>query len=367
MVSLRLWLRASRQAGDLGFDDALIFVAWLAGTVFSVTTFLFGTDADLGRHTWDIPLTKFEDMAKLLFIAELNFLVCQGCTKISVLLFYRRLVKDTYAKIWKWAVIGAITFTALWTLAFILVLVFNCNPTEAYWKAFEPTYTRAYTCVDTTIVNVLVGCFAIVADLYSVALPCVMTRRFELPGAQKLALNALFSIGLVVVGAGAVRTYYLYRVGTDGDVAWQIFNVVVWSQLELQLGITCACLPAMRVLIRRYLHVMGSGSNSNMARSQQSKQDQQHVRLGSITRVNGPNDRCYREDFSMKRMPSITEKHTDGDDGYRTEQELSGSPSSTSPSTTQLYQYSGAEPTSNSRPVQDLRHTPDDWPLGPRI
>ncbi|KAK4556453.1 hypothetical protein LTR86_006597 [Recurvomyces mirabilis] len=211
MVFLRLWLRASRQAGDLGFDDAFILVAWLAITTFTTTSFMFSLQAHLGRHTWDLPLANFETIAKLSFTAELSFLLCQGCTKISVLLFYRRLVKDTYAKVWKSAVIGAIVFTALWTLAFVFLLIFNCSPTEAYWRSFEPTYTHPYKCVDTTIVNLLAGIFAIISDFYAVVLPCMMTRRFDLPTAQKLALNGLFSVGLVVVAAGAVRTYYLYR------------------------------------------------------------------------------------------------------------------------------------------------------------
>ncbi|KAK3677324.1 hypothetical protein LTR78_002862 [Recurvomyces mirabilis] len=317
---------------------------------------MFSLQAHLGRHTWDLPLDKFETIAQLSFIAELSFLICQGCTKISVLLFYRRLVKDTYAKVWKFAVIGAIVFTALWTLAFLFLLIFNCSPTEAYWRSFKPTYTRPYNCVDTTIVNLLAGIFAIISDFYAVVLPCMMTRRFDLPRAQKLALNGLFSIGLVVVAAGAVRTYYLYRVGHTGDVSWNIFNATAWSQCELQLGVVCASLPTMRVLFRKYLNNTTSRAISNV-RSLGSH-NSQHSRMGSIRRVNGPDDRCEREEFSMKHMRTVSEmKELEGEPEHH-------SPSSTSPSTTQLFKGSGPEKYALQH-VHEPRGYPAEWPLAP--
>ena len=70
---------------------------------------------------------------------------------------------------------------------------------------------------------------------------------------QKIALNVVFSFGFLVVGAGVARTYYLERLGTHWDITWLGFDVLVWSQLELQLAIICASAPALRVLFRRYL------------------------------------------------------------------------------------------------------------------
>ena len=179
--------------------------------MFTITSFLFDTKAHIGRHIWDIQLDKFETVALLSWLAQFSFLVTGACTKISVLLFYRRLVKDTYAVRWKWAVVAAIAFTAAYTVTFLFVLIFNCNPTQAYWKSFNPSFTRHYTCVDTTIINLLAGILAIVSDVYSIALPCFMTRHFELPARQKVALNVLFSVAIVVVAASAVRTYYHWR------------------------------------------------------------------------------------------------------------------------------------------------------------
>ncbi|KAK5689380.1 hypothetical protein LTR17_026297 [Elasticomyces elasticus] len=250
VLVLRLWLRVTKQAGALGLDDAFMLGAWLAGTMFFVVTLIFAESLHIGRHVWDIPLDYFEEIALLSWLAQFSFLITGACTKISVLLFYRRLVKDTIGAMWKAAVIAAIVFTAAYTFAFMLMLIFNCNPTEAYWKSFDIKYSRKYTCVDTTVVNLLAGIFAIISDIYAVVLPMLMTRHFSLAAGQKIALNIIFSLGILVVAASAARTYYFYEVGHNSDVSPMIFNATAWSQLELQLGMVCASLPALRVFFR---------------------------------------------------------------------------------------------------------------------
>ena len=166
-----------------------------------------------GRHAWDIPILLFEKIAFMAWLGQFSSLIATGATKISVLCFYRRIAKGTYQRSWKWAVFVAIGFTASWTMAFVLALIFNCSPTDAYWKAFNSVYmpTKDYTCTDTTVLNLLAGMFAALSDLYSVLLPCLMTRNFDLPWKQRIALNVVFSLGLIVVGASVVRTYFLRR------------------------------------------------------------------------------------------------------------------------------------------------------------
>ena len=217
--------------------------------IVMLSSIRYGAD----RHVWDVPFDEFEKTALMAWLGELAFIVSTSCTKVSVLLFYRRLVKGTFSKRWKWATIAAIIFTIIYCLAFNLALVFNCRPTEAYWKAFSMTYTADYHCANTKPLNPVSGVLSVVSDFYSVILPMGMLRHFDIDRRKKIALNAVFSLGLLVVGAGAARTYYLTELGYDYDVTWVGFNVFIWSVLEVQLAIICACAPALRVLFRHSL------------------------------------------------------------------------------------------------------------------
>lgn len=94
---------------------------------------------------------------------------------------------------------------------------------------------------------------SVASDLYSVLLPCIMLYKFDAPRRQKIALNVIFSLGLLVVAAGSVRTYYLEKIGHSVDLTWDGYDVLVWAQLETQLSLICASAPALRVFFRTYL------------------------------------------------------------------------------------------------------------------
>ncbi|KAK0252515.1 hypothetical protein B0A54_05774 [Friedmanniomyces endolithicus] len=253
LVGTRLWLRATRKAGILGLDDALLVPAFLSATMFSIVVIMSNRDYGSDRHVWDVRPEWFETALLLAWLGEFAFLISTCCTKISVLLFYRRLVQGTFSKRWRMATIGAIVFTACYCVAFILALVFNCNPTEAYWKAYSLTYTKSYTCANTKNLNPLAGALSVFSDLYSVVLPMGMLRHFEASKRQKLALNAIFSLGLIVVAAGCVRTYYIYQLGVDYDMTWVGYHLIIWSSLELHMALICASAPSLRVLFRQYM------------------------------------------------------------------------------------------------------------------
>ncbi|PPJ54996.1 hypothetical protein CBER1_05626 [Cercospora berteroae] len=307
MVATRLWVRSRKHAGGFGLDDVLLVCGWL-GLVWFTALGITNSEVYLtSRHMWDIPMPTYENIALVTWIAELAFLICSCFTKVSVLMFYRRLVDHTVSKYWIWTVICAISFTISYSLAFVLVLIFNCSPTEAYWKAFSPSWTTQYTCVDTTIVNLLAGIMSIISDLYSVILPCLMTRHLLLPKVQKLGLFFVFSLGLLAVVASSVRTYWLYKVGHSSDVSTSIFYVFVWAQLELTLGIMCTALPSLRVLFREYLSSplkrSRFGGTFSSSRSRRMSDEVRIIQGQGITGISSADLENQQVHYSAKHTP----------------------------------------------------------------
>ena len=260
-------------------------------TVAMLSCIRYGTN----RHVWDVPFEDFEYTALMAWLSEVAFLISTCSTKVSVLLFYRRLVQGTFSKRWKWSTIAAIIFTVCYCVAFTLVLVFNCRPTEAYWKALSLTWNKDYQCTNTKMLNPVSGVLSVVSDLYSVILPIGMLRHFETDRRKKIALNAVFALGLLVVAAGAVRTYYLAKLGTNYDITWVGFDVFIWADLEVQLAIICASAPALRVLFRQYLkdpisramHTVSSTSRS--ATRSANRQSKQTETTSTVTYTHGRN------------------------------------------------------------------------------
>jgi hypothetical protein len=219
-----------RSPAVTNLSQFILLPAWLGGAMFTAVACVYTEKANGGRHIWDIKPDLRSYAVLCMWLAQFAFLICSGCTKVSILLFYRRLVAGTYSKRWYWCVWFAIVFTVLYTVAFCIMLLVDCRPTRAYWMAFDIKYaiTADYKCLkDSNVINTTVGVCAAISDLYAVALPCVITWNSAVPKRQRIALNAIFCLGLVVVGAGGARTYWLISKSRQILTTYLIANVVL--------------------------------------------------------------------------------------------------------------------------------------------
>ena len=265
------------------------------------------------RHLWDVPIEKFEGLALMAWTSELAFLVSTCCTKVSVLLFYRRLVRGTYNKIWRWMTVGAIYLTIGYGLGFIIALVLNCRPTNAYWKSLSLTYTGEYTCTDTRILNPISGALSVLSDFYAVVLPMGMLHNFDIDRRKKIALYSVFSLGLLVVAMGSVRTYYLSELGYNYDITWTGFNVFIWSDLEVQFSIICASLPVLRVLFRQYLRGPLSRVRNTQSGMRSNNDESRQVESRSIATPDVREQTYHTSKYNATAsLQSISESETDG-------------------------------------------------------
>jgi hypothetical protein len=182
-------------------------------------------------------------------------LVGSGATKASVLLFYRRLVVGTLARRWKLAIYFALAFHAAYLIGITLGYVLVCRPLQAYWMSYDYNWNQPYTCAPAGGLNPVIGILSVLSDVYAVALPFIILHYYALdvPRKQRIGLNIIFTLGLLVAGAGIGRTYYLIKLGKTYDTSWTGYDLLVWTIIELQLGIICACAPSLRAFFRRYL------------------------------------------------------------------------------------------------------------------
>jgi drug/metabolite transporter (DMT)-like permease len=126
------------------------------------------------------------------------YLFSTSCTKISVLLFYRRLAKGTYDKRFKIAVWVAIFIVVAYTIITAVLLGHACTPLQSLWRQFDPTYTAAYHCESNHLQesgSLVSGILSVVTDLYSVMLPAMLLLRTRISKRQKIGLIIIFGLG----------------------------------------------------------------------------------------------------------------------------------------------------------------------------
>jgi hypothetical protein len=174
-----------------------------------------------------------------------------------VLLFYRRIQNDVYNLKWLLGIWFAISFTILYSIALVLALVLTCQPTESLWKSFQPGWkaNHEYTCSNILAINFVSGILCTVSDAYTFLLPVMMLQGLDISRRRRIGLYSIFAINVVVVAAGACRTWALHRFSSDkeGDITWCSFWIYFWSILEYELGLMCICAPAFRVFVTHYI------------------------------------------------------------------------------------------------------------------
>ena len=193
------------------------------------------------KHIWDIRPDKLSNLRLAAWLIEFFFLLGNASTKISILLFYRRITSGLPGFWFLYLAWGAIAFTVLYTLGLLIELFVICRPLQSYWESFNPLHTNKYTCGNEHIPFIFSAAASVMSDIYSSVLPMMLTRTLQMTRKQRFSLYALFSAGLLTAGTGIARLVVFIPVTTNyqigphtHDVSWLGWPLLVST---LRLGI----------------------------------------------------------------------------------------------------------------------------------
>ncbi|KAF2848189.1 hypothetical protein T440DRAFT_500551 [Plenodomus tracheiphilus IPT5] len=201
LVPLKLWCR--RRAGgwsNIGLDNYLTILSLLVANAFFWTC-MIGMRDMLGRHVADLP----DPMMLILYTCAIANI------KLAVLAFYWRLFAVN-ARIAIWIVSG---MCIAWFLAILLCVILNCVFVKAAW--------------DITITNA----------------KCIEIQSIYLGGSVP---NVVIDLVVVLMP----RPYFVLLFSSasqspnSGDVTYNFREIIVWSTVEINIGLVCACLPSLK-------------------------------------------------------------------------------------------------------------------------
>jgi hypothetical protein len=120
-------------------------------------------------------------------------------TKLSILMFYRRLVADMCSRTYKWAIWVAMGFAILFTFIFLVLLFTACTPLASYWLQYDYMHPLAhYHCPsdDTrSALGKMSGVLSVITDFYSLMLPAVLLMRIQVAKRRRIGLMIIFGVG----------------------------------------------------------------------------------------------------------------------------------------------------------------------------
>ncbi|KAI1081117.1 MFS general substrate transporter [Whalleya microplaca] len=250
----------------VSWDDYLIVAAWVLAFALSLSIDL-GTTKGLGRHDDNISSSDWNALRRCEYAFSILYNPALMATKSSILIFYLRLSKNTQRvlRLASWVVLTVVNVAGL---VLTLMNIFQCRPVQA---AFDP-YNGPASCIPLLTEFICSAPINIVTDLAILALPLPVLTSMRLPPRQKIILIITFTLGIFVSIVDVVRVYYLQQAitevfptassnpaatfGDSPEFAWNASLSLMWSSVEVNVGIACACIPTLKPIIIRFLPAM---------------------------------------------------------------------------------------------------------------
>lgn len=126
VVSLRYYSRLRNQKW-LGLDDIFIGIALIFSLLLGAVVILANVRYGWDRHIWDVKPTQYEGASLVAFLAKIIFTLASTFTRISLICFYFRLIRDSGHSRFRWVLWFNISWQVAVCVTFIFETVFLCE------------------------------------------------------------------------------------------------------------------------------------------------------------------------------------------------------------------------------------------------
>jgi hypothetical protein len=157
-----------------------------------------------------------------------------------------------------------IAFVVIFFLVFGSATVGQCVPLYKLWdftgmvegkcintNVFYHGNTRSTNAYDPSSHQTVGTVIQIILDIWILVLPYKIATSIARPWHEKLSLVAIFGLGVLSIAAALARLAFLHIFTASKDPFADILPIHIWSMVETNLSIICACLPTLKPLISK--------------------------------------------------------------------------------------------------------------------
>lgn len=217
----------------------------------------YSTSRGLGRHQVDVPQAWVPSLLASEYAFTILYNPALMATKTSILTFYLSISKDTQKFL---RVSSYVTLAVVNVAGFVLTFfnAFQCHPPRAAYDLSVKTPS----CFSILTIFLASAPINIVTNLAILVLPIPVLTGMRLPQRQKTVLTFVFALGIFVTVVDVVRIYYLQlaadsssapeggNIASSVEFSYNASLALLWSAVEVNIGIICACIPTVKPLMK---------------------------------------------------------------------------------------------------------------------
>ncbi|KPM35507.1 hypothetical protein AK830_g11072 [Neonectria ditissima] len=251
---LRLASKVAITNSAFGLDDLFIVLTLVCGIPSSAMN-IHGTAAHgEGRDIWTLRPHDITQFGLFFYILELMYFAQVSLLKMSLLFFYLRIFPGPAQKL-LWGTVG---FNAVYGVAFVFLAAFQCTPVSYFWTNWDGEHEGK--CLNTNGIGWANSAVSIALDVWMLAIPLWRLHSLKLHWKKKIGVAAMFVVGTFVTVVSIIRLQTLVGLGSSHNPTYDQIDVSIWSTVEINIGIICASMPSLRILLVRVFPVLGGSS-----------------------------------------------------------------------------------------------------------
>ncbi|KAH7310802.1 CFEM domain-containing protein [Stachybotrys elegans] len=243
-------------AAPVGLDDWLT----LATLVFGVTAawvHLFGSIPNgLGKDIWTLRPDQITEFSAAFYHSCWTYFLASALLKMAMIAFFLRVFPTPgVQRLLK----GSFIFTGVYGGAFVITALFQCIPIHHFWTGWDGLHSGS--CANANAISWANAIGGIALDLWIIGIPLWQLRYIQLHWKRKVAVVFMLLVGTGVTVVSILRLQSLVAFATSHNTSWDFYNIAIWSGLEISIGIVCACLPTLRLLLIKIFPRLGDPGN----------------------------------------------------------------------------------------------------------
>ncbi|KAH9865925.1 hypothetical protein IAQ61_008661 [Plenodomus lingam] len=246
---------------DIWWDDytlILTFALSIAGTVVSD---LGSIPAGFGLDIWTLTLDQIASFAQLLWISALLYFIKLTFLRLSLLFFFARIFNRG---ITLQIIYATMAFNICFGIALTFALAFSCHPVDYFWTKYIDKSIPG-KCVNSTAITWAHAVIGIVLDFWMLSIPLYKVWKLHLPLRKKLAITPMFMVGFAATMVAILRLRTIHRttVSSLTNPTMNRVEINIWSIAEVSVGIICACMPTLRLMLFRMFPALSKDASTS--------------------------------------------------------------------------------------------------------
>ncbi|KAF0327483.1 CFEM domain-containing protein [Colletotrichum asianum] len=248
-VILRVVTKFARLS-PWGWDDYTILVSYVILLGY-VSLHFYLEDNGAGKDLWTLNDLQIMNFFKAFYALQTLYHSCIDLIKASILFMYLRIfhLPGEKVRIVLWV---TLILNILNGLIFIFVGLFQCQPINLAWTFW--TGEAMGKCIDIVQLALAHAGINIALDVWMLIIPATQIWSMNLATKKKFAIMFMFGLGLFLTVVSCYRITQILefkKYPLNPTVA--MMPSVIWSDIELYVGIFTACIPNLRQFFVRFI------------------------------------------------------------------------------------------------------------------